>query len=108
MDAADARQADGPGRTAPRERLIARPATKEPRSSIRTTDRAPRIRARVPKARMRCGAVRPSGENRSPFAVRWPEPFQEAVSARAHGADPASTRHARAARAGKRRSMTGS
>jgi len=64
-------------RQAPRERSIARPAIKGPRSFIVTTTLAPLCSfvtlTLVPKAQLRCAAVIPLGLYGAPVAVRlWP------------------------------------
>lgn len=98
-------------RAAPRARSMERPATKGPRSLMRTTTERPVAvlvtRTRVPKRRVRWAAVRAFWSKRSPLAVSrpWkPGPYHEAISAWA--GVTLSTRQARAARAARRcRSM---
>src|SRR6476469_353092 len=70
-------------RAEPRDRSMMRPRTKGPRSLMRTTTERPvrlfSTRTRVPKGRLRWAAVSPLGLKCSPFAVRWPLPYQEAA-----------------------------
>lgn len=67
----------------PFEMSMMRPLMNGPRSLTRTMTERP-LRSfttlrRVPKANVRCAAVRPFGLNRSPFAVLAPDPYQEAI-----------------------------
>jgi len=65
---------------APRERSSCRPLTNGPLSLIRTIAvLLPCVKCNlVPKGKVLCAAVIPSGLNRSPFAVRLPCIYQEA------------------------------
>src|SRR5829696_3852294 len=68
---------------APRVKSMTRPPAKGPRSLMRTTTARPfdifSTLTRVPKGRLRCAAAKAEAFIFSPFAVRDPEPYQEAL-----------------------------